>query len=183
MSSTIRRSSHFTFAAVAALVACASSMGCSKSAPPAPKPAAAPQSAAAPWSSTSAGIEIGRFGVNEPRADGRACWTAKYSLDIASRTLHVETCTDDDPIARDVTLTAADIQKIETSLAALRESNATSCDDKGSTFLVQIHDQSRKLSHYTDSSNCHKGDMGTIDRATAEALFTTLASIEPASRS
>lgn len=182
MRSTIRRSSHLVFAA--ALVACASSIGCSKSTPPAPTPAAAPQAAASPWSSTSSGIEISRFGVNDPRADGRACWTAKYSLDVAKRTLHVETCTDDDAIARDVTLTAADIQKVQTSLATLRESSPAKCDEKGSTFLVQIYDQSRKLTHYTDSSNgCHRGDMHTIDRATAEALFATLASIEPTSRS
>ncbi len=182
MSSTIRRASGF---ALLALVACAASVGCSKSSPAS---VATPQAAAAvaPWSSTSSHIELTRFGVNVPREDGSACWTAKYSLGADERTLHVETCVDDDPIVRDLTLADADVQRIHVALAALRETSGApaKCDDKGSTFLVQIYDESRKLSHYTDSSNtCHKGDMGTIDRTTLEALFTTLAATEPSSHS
>jgi hypothetical protein len=184
MSSPIRFGSGV---AIAALVACAS-VGCNKSAPPAPAARAEVAAAATstPWTNTSNGIEIGRFGVNEPRADGRACWTAKYSISIGAKSLKVETCVDDDPIVRDVTLTDADIRSIQTSLAALRDApTATAkCDSAGSTYLVQIQDQSRKVSHYTDSANtCHAGDMGTIDRTTLEALFSTLTAIEPSARS
>lgn len=169
---------------VPAIVALAASIGCSKPAPPAParvEPAAVAQT---PWSSASTWAEVTRFGVNEPRADGRACWTARYAINVAKRTLHVETCIGDDPVARDVTLSDADLAKAMSALASLRQTSSSTCDAKGSTFLAQIYDRPNTLSHYTDAANgCHAGDMTTLDRKGLESLFATLASIEPTSRS
>ena len=163
--------------AVSALALCAS-VGCSK-------PSSSSASASGPWTPASKHIEVSRFGVNAPRADGRACWTASYSVDLQDKTLHVDTCLDDDPISRDVTLSAADVRRIESSLAALRDGASKSKDcDASSTFLVQIYDEPRKLSHFIDSGNaCHAGDMGTLERGSLEGLFATLAAIDSSGRS
>jgi hypothetical protein len=137
-----------------------------------------------PWSSASARIDIARFGVNTPRADGRACWTTRFSVDVREKTMHIETCIDDDPITRDVTLTDEDARTIGFALSAMREAPRTSACNASSTYLVQIYDEPRTLSHFIDgASACYSGDMRTIDRGTLEAVFATLGSIDPAARS
>jgi hypothetical protein len=159
-------------ASLAPLLLCAA---CSKAPPPSP----AATAASGPFSDASARIDVTRFGVNAPRADGRACWTARYSVNLRDKTMHVETCVDDDPIARDVKLTDADVRTVRAALAGLRESSAGKCD-ASSTFLAQIYDDPRKQSDFVDSGNaCHAGDMRTLDRGTLEAVFATFASIEP----